>query len=130
MNIGLANRRRTLLLVDGDAHARAGLRNALEQAGFSVGEAANAREGELTAQRVHPDAIIADLMLESIDAGSQLALNLRSRHLQIPFYLISNAGEALMGSFALQDQGICGVFLKPVDTQVVAQTLLMRLAAG
>jgi DNA-binding NtrC family response regulator len=45
MNIGLGSKRKTILLVDADPHARAVLRNALEAAGFSVGEAATAREG-------------------------------------------------------------------------------------
>ena len=43
MNIGLGARRKTILLIDADPHARAILRNALEAADFSVGEAANGR---------------------------------------------------------------------------------------
>ena len=62
MTIGLFDRRRTILLVDADPHARAALRVALEAADFSVGEAANDREGERTALRIKPDAIIAELI--------------------------------------------------------------------
>ena len=36
MNIGLGARRKTILLIDGDPHARAILRLALEADGFSV----------------------------------------------------------------------------------------------
>ena len=73
MNIGLCDKRRTILLVDADAHARAVLRNALEAAGFSVGEAANHREGERTALRVRPDAVLVDLMLDAPFAKAPFA---------------------------------------------------------
>lgn len=77
MNIGLGSKRKTILLVDADPHARAVLRNALEAAGFTVGEAATAREGERTVIRVKPDAILADLMMETIDAGGAMADKLK-----------------------------------------------------
>ena len=69
MNIGLGDRRRTILLIDADAHARAALRNSLEAADFSVGAPANHREGERTDPRIKPDASLAELMTESDDAG-------------------------------------------------------------
>ncbi len=73
MNIGLGHRRRTILLIDADAHARATLRKALEAADFSVGEAANNREGERTVLRIKPDAILAELMTEPTDAGMTIS---------------------------------------------------------
>ena len=69
MNIGLGDRRRTILLIDADPHARATLRIALEAADFSVGEAANDREGERTALRIKPDAILAELMIGPAGGG-------------------------------------------------------------
>lgn len=130
MNIGQGEKRRTILLVDDDVHARGGLRNVLEAAGFSVGEAVNAREGERTALRIRPDAILADLMMETIDAGSRLAQRLHAIGSTIPFYIVSTASEALVGSVALRELGITGVFLKPVDPPIVLQTLRVRLDAG
>ena len=67
MNIGLGDRRRTILLVDPDPHARSALRLSLEAAGFSVGEAATDADGERTALRIKPDAILAELMLDAGD---------------------------------------------------------------
>src|SRR5208337_784875 len=130
MNIGLGNKRKTILLVDADPHARAMLRNALEAAGFTVGEAASGREGERTAIRVKPDAILADLMMESIDAGGVVADKLKELGSQIPIYIVSTASDALIGAVGLRELGISGVFLKPGDPAVIIQTLKTRLGAS
>jgi DNA-binding response OmpR family regulator len=127
MNIGLGSARKTILIVDSDPHARAALRKALEAAGFSVGEAANGREGERTALRIRPDAILADLMMETVDAGGVMAERIKALGHGIPVYIISNAAEALVGSVAFHDLGISGVFLKPVDASILIQTLKTRL---
>jgi two-component system OmpR family response regulator len=126
-NIGLGRKRKTILLVDGDPHARAVLRNALEAAGFTVGEAADSWEAERTALRIAPDAILTDLMLETVDAGGKIAAKLKEVGNRIPIYLISNAMDALVGTVGLHELGISGVFLKPADPAVVIQTLKTRL---
>jgi len=130
MNIGLGAKRKMILLVDSDPHARAVLRSALEAAGFSVGEAANGPEGERTANRIKPDAILADLMMETIDAGGAIADKLKEAGSRIPIYLVSTAADALVGSVGLHELGIAGVFLKPVDPAIVVQTLKTRLLKG
>src|ERR1700733_15056773 len=94
MNIGLGERRKTILLVDADAHARAVLRKALEAANFSVGEAANNREGERTALRIKPDAIVAELTLDAGDAGTTITERLHASNSKIPCYILSSAGDA------------------------------------
>ena len=127
MNIGLGDRRRTILLIDADAHARAILRKALEAAGFSVGEAANNREGERTALRIKPDAILAELMTDPADVGMTISERLKASGSTIPCYIVSTASDALMGSVGLHEIGISGVFLKPVEPAIVIQTLKTRL---
>ncbi|NPD68186.1 response regulator (plasmid) [Lichenicola cladoniae] len=129
MNIGHGAQRRTILLIDHDPHARAVLRNALEAAGFSVGEAASHREGERTALRIAPDAILADLMLDTdvSSDGRMVSEKLRAAGSLIPCYVVSTAAEALIGAVGLHELGISGVFLKPVDAFVVIQTLRTRL---
>lgn len=127
MNIGLGDKRKTILLVDSDPHARAVLRNALEAAGFTVGEAANGREGERTVMRVKPDAILADLVMETVDAHGAIADTLKAVGSRIPLYIVSNAADALVGAVGLDQLGVSGVFLKPADPAVVVQTLRTRL---
>lgn len=130
MNIGLGNRRRTILLIDADPHARAALRLALEAAGFAVGEAATDRDGERTALRIKPDAILAELISDGADGSLSIAERLYAAASMIPCYIVSNAGDALMGSIGLHEIGISGVFLKPVDAAIVIQTLKTRLGTG
>ncbi len=127
MNIGFGKSRKIILLIDEDAHARAILRIALEGAGFTVGEAASGREGERTALRIKPDAILAELMIESADAGGTVSERLRAAGSTTPFYIVSTAGEALVGSVGLHELGVSGVFLKPIDSAVMIQTLKTRL---
>jgi two-component system OmpR family response regulator len=125
MNIGVGERRKTILLIDSEPHARAVLRTALQAAGFSVGEASNNREGERTILRVRPDAVLADLLA---DTGSTISEWLVANHDTIPCYIVSTAADALTGGIGLHELGITGVFLKPVDTALVIQTLRTQLA--
>ena len=127
MNIGLREKRKTILLIDADPHARAVVRAALEAADFSVGEAANNREGERTILRIRPDAVLADLLA---DAGMTICEWLRDNHSPIPCYIVSTAADALSGSVGLHELGVTGVFLKPVDTAVIIQTLRTRLGVA
>lgn len=126
MNIGLGSKRKTILIIDSNPHARAILRNALEAAGFTVGEAANGNEGGRTAARINPDAILADLMMETIDAQGTVADKLKRAGSTSPLYIVSTAGDALVGAVSLRELGISGVFLNPVDPAVVIQTLKTR----
>ncbi len=128
MNIGLGERRKTILLIDADPHARAVLRAALEMAGFSVGEAANNHEGERTILRIKPDAVLADLLADPADAGATISEWLRATGSTIPCFIVSTAGDALVGSVGFHELGVTGVFLKPVDAALVIQTLRTRLA--
>jgi CheY-like chemotaxis protein len=130
MNIGFGDSRRTILLVDSDPHGRAVLRLALEAAGFSVGEAANDEEGERTALRVTPDAILAELLMDVPHGRGILSERLKADGSTIPCYIISTASEALMGSVGLHELGVEGVFLKPIDAAIVIQTLKGRFGSG
>jgi DNA-binding NtrC family response regulator len=127
MNIGLGNRRRTILLIDNDPHARKILRLALEAASFSVGEACNAHEGERTATRIQPDAILTDVIMDPTDRGMTLPERLHAGGSHIPCYIVSSASEALVGAVGLHELGVAGVFLKPVDAAIIVETLKCRL---
>jgi len=123
----LGNNRRTILLVDQDAHFRAGLRLALEDAGFLVGEAASGKEGERTLKRIRPDAVLVDVMLETVDAGGIVAAKLREIGSRIPIYIISTTAGSMHTDLDFSALGIAGIFAKPVDFKVVVQTLKARL---
>jgi DNA-binding response OmpR family regulator len=124
----MGKNRRTVLLVDQDPQFRAGLRVALEAAGFLVGEAANGKEGERTALRIRPDAILLELMLEAVDSGSVMAHRLREVGEKFPIFIISSAADAIYTDLNLDELGVAGAFGKPVDPQVVINTLRTRLS--
>jgi two-component system chemotaxis response regulator CheY len=94
MNIGLGNRRKTVLLIDSDPHARAVLRAALEAASFSVGEAATNAEGERAILRIRPDAVLADLLADPAGSGFAISEWLRANDDATPCYVVSSAGVA------------------------------------
>ncbi len=129
MNIGLCDSRRTILIIDDDAHARAALHIALEGAGFSVAEAANDLEGERTIKRCKIDAVLFDPIAGTTHSGPTITERLHASGSTLACYIISTAAEALMGSVGLHELGISGIFLKPLDTKVVIRTLKTRLYA-
>jgi DNA-binding response OmpR family regulator len=128
MNIGLGDRRQTILLVDADPHARKTLRLALEAALYSVGEACNTQEGERTARRIHPQAILADLLTDAANHGATLPERLHAAGLTIPVYIISAGSEAVLNTVGLHELGVAGVFLKPADAAIIIETLKIRLS--
>jgi hypothetical protein len=69
-------------------------------------------------------------MTDVADAGLPVAERLKASGATIPCYIVSTAGEALIGSVGLHEIGISGVFLKPVDAAVVIQTLKTRLGVS
>jgi DNA-binding response OmpR family regulator len=130
MNIGLFSNRRTILIIDDDAHARAALRLALEAAGFSVGEAANDHEGERALKRCKIDAVLYDPIAGTTVGAATITERLHVNGSSLPCYIISTAAEALIGSVGLHELGIVGIFLKPLDVKIVIRTLKTRLVAN
>ena len=67
-----------VLCVDDDQDVLDGLRPVLENAGYKMVGAASAEVGLQEYLRTHPDLIIADLMMEEIDAGLSFVTNLKA----------------------------------------------------
>jgi DNA-binding response OmpR family regulator len=128
MTIGLGDRRQTILLVDTDAQARKTLRLALEAGGYAVGEACNTHEGERTALRIHPHAILADLLTDFANHGATLPERLHAAGEKIPIYIVSAGSDAVLNAVGLHELGVAGVFLKPADAAIIIETLKIRLA--
>jgi DNA-binding response OmpR family regulator len=116
-------KRKLVLLISHDPHARAVVRRALEAEGFLVGEAANGKEGERTIRRVQPDAVIGDLQLEIVEGGERVIERLREADTRSLFYLATTGTDALSGEFTHHQFGVTGVFLKPLDPAIILQVL-------
>jgi hydrogenase maturation protease len=123
-------RTKTILIVDDDPDVRAALRIVLESAGFTVGEAANGESGLKIAQAVKPDAILLDLMMETVDAGSEVSTRLKEAGFTGPIYLLSAAGDSVRYNIGTAELGLAGIFQKPVNTGVLISTLRSRLKVG
>ena len=118
---------KTILIIDDDPDIRSALRIVLEAAGFSVGEASSGAEGLAAAGRVEPDAVIVDLMMETVDAGSRLSQELKARGYAGPIYLLSSAGESVRFNIDARELGLAGIFQKPLDHGVLVRTLKKTL---
>lgn len=119
--------KKTILIIDDDPDIRSALRIVLEAAGFSVGEASSGAEGLAAAERVEPDAVIVDLMMETVDAGSRLSQDLKGRGYTGPIYLLSSAGESVRFNIDARELGLAGIFQKPLDHGVLVRTLKKAL---
>jgi hydrogenase maturation protease len=118
---------KTVLIIDDDADIRASIRIVLEAAGFSVGEAGDSKEGLKVAEEVNPDAIIIDLMMETVDAGSKVSTQLKEKGFKGPMYLLSAAGDAVRYNIDAKELGLSGIFQKPINHDVLINTMKKAL---
>jgi hydrogenase maturation protease len=118
---------KTILVIDDDPDVRATLRIILESAGFTVGEAADGDAGMKIAEKIRPDAIILDLMMETVDAGSKVSTKLKSLGFTCPIYLLSAAGDSVRYNIDTQQLGLAGIFQKPADPKTLVATLKASL---
>ncbi len=118
---------KTVLIVDDDADIRASVRMTLEAAGFSVGAAGSGDEGLKIARTISPDAVIVDLMMESMDAGIQLSQSLKGEGYAGPIYLLSGAGDAVRFNLDPRELGLAGIFQKPIQHEMLVDTLKKKL---
>jgi DNA-binding response OmpR family regulator len=118
---------KTILIIDDDPDMRAATRIVLESAGFLVGEAATGEEGLKVAQRIKPDAVLLDLMMETVDAGGKVSTRLKEAGFKAPIFLLSSAGDAVRYNLDPKELGLAGIFQKPIDHRVLLATLKTEL---
>ncbi len=123
----MAEKQKTILIIDDDPDIRASMRIVLESAGFSVGEAGDGEEGLKVAEKIKPDAIIVDLMMETVDAGSRVSTSLKESGYKGPIFLLSSAGDAVRYNIDPKELGLAGIFQKPIDHEVLINTLKAKL---
>jgi DNA-binding NarL/FixJ family response regulator len=121
-----------LLIVDDEPGLRQAVQAYLEEEGFKVAVASNAREGWDMLQQVSPDLVISDIMMPQVD-GYQFLKQLRedSRYQTVPVVFLTARG---MTSDRIQGYNAgCDAYLsKPFDPDelvAVVSNLLDRRAA-
>jgi hydrogenase maturation protease len=126
-NMATGERTKTILIIDDDPDIRAATRIVLESAGFVVGEASTGAEGLKVAQRIKPDAVLLDLMMETVDAGSKVSTQLKEAGFSAPIFLLSSVGDAVRYNIDAAQLGLAGIFQKPIDHRVLLTTLKAEL---
>jgi DNA-binding response OmpR family regulator len=116
-----------ILCVDDDADLLDLLRMQLEKGGYAVEAAFSAEEGLGKFKQIKPDLIILDLMMEEIDAGTNLVKELKLAGNQAPILLLSSMGDQLNLSTGYRELGLDAVFQKPVNAESLIRTIQAKL---
>ncbi len=119
---------KTLLLIDDDDDIREIAQLSLEmRAGWTVLAASSGAEGIALATKEHPDAILLDVMMPSMDGPATLAqLRADDRTRGIPVvFLTAKARPAERDRLAGLD--VSGVLAKPFDPMALADQLRATL---
>jgi twitching motility two-component system response regulator PilH len=78
----------TVLIVDDSSYQRRILRASLEEAGYTVAEATNGREGVDMIASVKPDAALFDLLMPEMDGIAALT-EISEKKIQLPIIIVS-----------------------------------------
>jgi len=121
-----------LLLVDDEPGLREAVKDYLQETGFTVQVASNAREGWELVQRSTPDLVISDIMMPQVD-GYQFLKQLRedARFKTLPVVFLTAKGmttDRIQGYQA----GVDAYLSKPFDPDelvAIVENLLERRAA-
>ena len=81
-----------ILLVEDEQPVRASIRDLLEDAGYSVSEAGDGRQGLEACGAAHYDLVITDMLMPRTD-GVELIQALKNRHADVPILAISGGGR-------------------------------------
>jgi DNA-binding response OmpR family regulator len=113
--------------VDDDPDVLAYLRVVLEANHYIVETAGSAEQGVRVYREARPDALILDLMMEEIDAGTSMVTQLQALGNKAPIFMLSSTGDNLSRTIDCSSLGLAGVFQKPIDSDVLLSLLRARL---
>ncbi len=118
-----------VLCIDDDADILSYLEILLEAEGFLFVGAASAEEGLRLYRESDPDAVIVDLMMEEVDAGTNFARELRLLRSETPIFMLSSVGDNFNLTADYSALGLAGVFQKPIAKETLLSVLRTSLAA-
>ncbi len=116
-----------ILYVEDDADYRDAVRQLLEAHGYEMLEADSGEQGLRVFKAHRPDLILLDLMMEEVDAGTNLLRELRAEGNTAPVYLISSVGDTMTTITNAGELGFAGVFQKPMDNAQLLAVLDSKL---
>ena len=116
-----------ILYVDDDQDFLDSMRVLLEANGYQMVEAGSGEEGLEAYRKSPPDLIIADLMMEEVDAGTSFVKELRAMGNKAPIYMLSSVGDGLNMATDFRSLGVDGIFQKPIDHESLLGILRAKL---
>ena len=116
-----------ILCVDDDPDILECLQLVLEQNDYVVETAGSAEDAFKQYQQSRPDLIIADLMMEEIDAGTSFVTRLKAEGNTAPVYILSSIGDNLNLNVNFSELGLSGVFQKPINNDTLLLVLKSKL---
>lgn len=116
-----------ILCVDDDPDILSVLTTLLEANGYAPVTAGSGADGLRLYDKVKPDFIIVDLMMETIDAGTQLVKDLRAKAGNAPIYMLSSVGGEMSQTIDPESLGLDGMIQKPVRPNDLLAILKRRL---
>ena len=116
-----------VLCIDDDPDILTFMRIVLEKDGYVVKDAPTAEQGLRIYNEVGPDAVIVDLMMEEVDAGTNFVRSVRLQGDDVPIFMLSSVGDSLAQSLSYTSLGLAGVFQKPLSKRHLLAVLKSKL---
>ena len=116
-----------ILYIDDDQDFLDGMRAILESAGYTMIEALSAEEGLKLFKKETPDLVLVDLMMEEVDAGTNVIKEFKVLGSDVPVIMISSVGDNLSLTTDYTELGLAGIFQKPVDPPTLLAVLKAKL---
>lgn len=124
----MTDTRPVILCIDDDPDILLYLQTVLEGEDFEFAGADCAEEGLRVYDRVRPDVVIVDLMMEEVDSGTRFAKDLLLRHNKAPVFLLSSVGDNLNLTADYSALGFAGVFQKPLAKASLLAVIRAKLS--
>ena len=116
-----------ILIIDDDPDILTSIKAILDSHGFTPVLAMSGSAGVDMFKSQKPDLVLCDMMMETIDAGSKVAGEIRKFDSNVPLYLLSSIGAATASNIEIDQLGFNGVFQKPVDPVILVASLRRAL---
>jgi DNA-binding response OmpR family regulator len=124
----MAAKKPLILSVDDDPDVLNFMKTVLEKNGYSVATAESAEDGLRLFKQATPALVFVDLMMEEVDAGTDLVRKIRTVDTKVPIYMLSSVGDVLSQTTDYTELGLKGMLQKPMDIKNLLQ--IAKAATG
>jgi CheY-like chemotaxis protein len=104
-----------VLVIDDDPDIIETVQTILSAKGYVVISASSGKQGFEVLQKVNPDLVLCDMMMEAIDSGMQTAQQIKRYNSEIPVFLLSSIAEMTAATTQIRELGFNGIIQKPVE---------------